>query len=108
MQILAFVTAGGHPLFKGIDQILLQGLQTGHGHIKGTLLGDDGAGGVVGINNNDAVLQTGLCADLLHLVGDVMEGNGAVVGLQLETFFVNHNLLLIRSIPILPELTIDS
>ena len=86
MQILAFVAAGGHPVLEAVDQILLQGLQTGHGHIECTLLGDDGAGGVVGVNNNDAVLQTGLGADSLDLISDVMERNSAVVGLQLPKY----------------------
>ena len=47
MQIHALIPAGGDPLLKDVDQILLQRLQTRHGHVERAFLRDDGAGGVV-------------------------------------------------------------
>ena len=66
----------------------------GHGHVEGALLGDDAAGGVVGVDDEDPVPDAGARKDLLRLSGDVVEGADLIVRLHLEGFSVNHAFLL--------------
>ena len=90
MQIHALIPAGGDPLLKDVDQVLLQRLQTRHGHVERAFLRDDGAGGVVRVDDADAVLHAGLRGDLLDLLGHIVERHRAVTRLELQTFSVNH------------------
>ena len=97
MQIHALITAGGNPLFEYVYQILLKGLQTGHGHVESAFLSDYGASGVVGVNNHDTVLDAGLSGQFFYLIGYVVKANGAITGLELKRLSEYHIIHLKRS-----------
>jgi hypothetical protein len=97
MQVHTLVTAGGDPLLEYVYQILLESLQTGHGHIESALLSDYGASGVVGVNNDDCVLHAGLGGQLFYLIGYVVKANGAITGLQFKRLSEYHSFHLKRS-----------
>jgi hypothetical protein len=97
MQIHTLITAGGNPLFEYVYQILLKGLQTGHGHVESAFLSDYGASGVVGVNNHDTVLDAGLSGQFFYLIGYVVKANGAITGLQFKRLSEYHSFHLKRS-----------
>ena len=89
MHILALLTAGGDQIFQNVYQILLQVLQPVVRQIEGALLGHNGAGCVVGVYHADAVLNTGIRNDLLHLIGDLMESGVQAGGTGMDGVSVN-------------------
>ena len=99
MEVHALVAAGGDPVLEDVDEVLLERLEAGHGLVEGTLLGDDGAGGVVGVDHHDAVPDAGGGGDLLDAVRHIVEADGAVPGLDLECFAVTHRFFLLTSGP---------
>jgi len=84
--ILAFRAAGGNELFHDLDKIDLEEFTAEVIYIVGTFLQDDRTGGVVGIDGDEAVLDTGVRDDLLHLFCDVVKTGHVIAGLQLDLF----------------------
>ncbi len=92
MEVDALAAAGGHHLLADIDQVLLEGFKTCHGHIECAFLRDNRASGVMRVNYRDAVLHARLGKDLLDLRGDIVEGRDLIVGLNFKQFFEYHYL----------------
>ena len=89
MHVLPFFATGGDQPFKQIYEILLQVFQTVVGSIERALLDCDGTGGMMRVNETEAVLDTGRGDCIPNMVGDLYESRISTFGLYIYCFSVN-------------------
>ncbi len=96
MHVLAFDAAGRDQLLHDVAQILLQVLQAEVGLVVRTLLGHDGTGRVMGIDDTDAVLDAGIGQDFLDVFRDIVKGGVQSGGLDVDAVAINfHGFFLL-------------